>query len=175
MDIAKYICEDRERLQMALHVYEAKDDVREHLIERFFRAVTGQVAEKLGIDVEEPKIELEETSVYFCNQETDEFWVFARVVSYRRPKRLLGVGVYSEEKLDQAQLGEIQERFKTHGDLETWSDGVIHPYDYEVFVHVHDENGEVRLDDVSFLIRNHDEFVSSVAERLVLTYENIVR
>ena len=86
MDIAKYICEDKERLQMALHVYEAKDDVREHLIERFFRAVTGQVAEKLGIDVEEPKIELDETSVYFHTQETDEFWVFARVESYRKPK-----------------------------------------------------------------------------------------
>ena len=55
---------------------------------------------------------------------------------------------------------------------------MIHSNDYEVFVHVHDENGEVRLDDNSFLrraIRNHDEFVSSVAERLVLTYENIVR
>lgn len=177
---AKYICKNQERLQMALHVHEAMPEVRKQLIERVFEAVGEQVAKKLGLDVD-THVDLYKKGVYFRTEETEELWVYAYVTSRQKsPKLLLICGLHADEKLERKRFDEVLARFKTRGDLGTWSDGEIHQQlsdeHTEAFAYVHDKAGEVRWDDNSFLsrvIRNHDDVVSGVTERLVLIYEGM--
>ena len=172
---ADYICEDKERLQMALHVYEAMPAVREILIEGIFKAVGEYVAEKLDLDVDGPKVERYPKSVYFRTQETGDSWVFAWAKPGKVPKLQLVAGVHND-KLDKVKLDEIRERFKTKGDLETWSDSEICSDTDCVYANVLHERVDARWDHDSFLRRailNHDEVVSDVAELLMRIYESL--
>ena len=176
MDIAKYICEDEERLQMALRVYEAKDDVRDYLIERVFKAVGEKVAEKLdGMEVSPYTTGLE------FHQEDCNFWVYAEVSSRRHQQRgslWLHAGLYDyADPVDKAKQDEMRERFKTKSDLETWSSGKNFDGGNTVaYAYIQHEGYDDRWDTVGFLsraIRNHDEVVSDVADILVRIYEGV--
>lgn len=171
---AKYICDNQERLQMALHVHEAMPDVRKQLIKGVFEAVGEQVTKKLKLDRHEAwDVECYDKSVYFYTEETGDSWVFAWAKPGKAPKLQLVAGVY-EDELNKAKLDDIRECFRTNSDLETWSDGEILSDTDGVYANVHQV--DARWDQDNFLRRailNHDEVVSEVAELLLKIYEGI--
>ena len=171
---AKYIYEDRERLQMALHVYDAMPTVRKYLIEGIFNEVGEHVAEK----VDGVEWNCDEEAVYFWTKETGDFNVYARVERGKRGVLSLNAGVTAEENtVTAAEKDEIRERFETKSDLETWSYGESFSSNTTVaYAVVHHEYGDARWDQDPFLRRailNRDEVVSGVAELLVRIYEGV--
>lgn len=177
---ANYICDNQERLQMALHVYEAMDDVRNHLIERVFQAVGEQVAEKLDAEKLGVQVIPYETGVDF-HEETCNFRVYAEVSSRRHRQEgslWLHAGLYDDaEDVDKARQEEIREAFKTSSDFETWSSGnLISEERYLAKAYVHHEGQDDRWDERRFLRRailSHDETVSRIVELLVRIYEGV--
>lgn len=172
---AKYIYEDKERLQMALHVYEAMPAVRKRLIEGIFKAVGEYVDKKLdGVEVECYK-----DGMQFYTEETDEFYVYAELERSRGTLSLhAGVYTYEGEKADnKTKRDDIRERFETKTDLETWSYGKIFSSSkYVAYAYVHPERVPARWDQDDFLRRailNQDEVVSGVAELLMRIYEGL--
>ena len=174
---AKYICDDdhKERLQMALHVYQAMPTVREHLIEGIFKAVGKDVAEKMNLD--DDNVECLAKSVYFYTQDTGEFYIFAALKDSRGTLSLVA-GVYADEKsTNKAQRDEVLQLFRDKCDLDTWSYGESHSSITDVaYAYVHHDHVVARWDRDTFLsqaIRNHDEVVVAVAELLVRIYQGM--
>ena len=108
---ADYICEDEDRLELALHVYGAMPAVRKYLIKEIFKAAGERVrvAEKLDDD----KLECYEESVFFRTEETGSTWVFAALEHGKRGVLQLYAGVYAAnvESIKEAQRERIGERF----------------------------------------------------------------
>lgn len=172
---AEYICKDKERLQVALHVYEAMPAVRKHLIEDVFKSVGDEITKRL----EDATVNTYDQLADFYTDKTGDFYVYAEAKHGRGQVLDLVVGVYPDphEKVDKAELDEIQERFKTKGDLERWSYGECIPSRAEgTYAYVHPDYEVARWDQDNFLRRailHHGEFVSAIAELLVRTYEGL--
>ena len=163
---AQYICEDEERLRMALHVYDAMPAVRWRLIEDIFKAAGGRVDEELGgvgLDNEEPHW------VYFRTEKTGNCWVFASVYMPRGQQIKLVAGIYEVSIKE-----ETRERF-AEVDLETWSDGE-YKEDNHIGVEVNDNHGGGRWDENSFLRRailDRDGVVKDVTDLLIHIYKGM--
>lgn len=168
---AKYICEDKDRLQMALHVHQAMPTVREHLIEDVFKAVGEHIAKR--IDGVELRSDAE--SVYFWTEDTGEFGVSAWV-SHKRGILRLVAGVYVDDddakSVNKARRDEIQAHFDSI--RKTWSDDDSFSSNTEIaYANVRYDHGGGRWDHDDFLTRailNRDEIVSPIAELLVGIY-----
>ena len=168
---ADYICEDEDRLALALHVYEAMPTVRKYLIKEIFKAAGERVrvAEKL----DDGKLECYEESVYFRTEKTGDIWVFAALEQRKRPILQLYAGAWVDEveSVNEAQRERIGERFRAHGGLEMWSDGKSFSSGNRI-AYAYVEHGG-RWDDDNFLkraIRSRDEVVSSLEELLLRIY-----
>ena len=166
---ADYICKDQERLRMALHVYEAMPDVRKYLIKEIFEAVGDRIRQ--AKDLADDGLECYDESVYFCTEESGDFWVYAALEHGKRGVLWLYVGVHHDDaKSVKAQRDEIHERFRTMDDLETWSYGQSFSAGESVaYAYVHHEHGGRWHDDdfLSRAIRNREEVVSALAEILM--------
>ena len=174
---AKYICEDKERLQMALHVYEAMPTVRTYLIRGIFKAVGENVAKRIdGVGVEEWNSN--EEQVYFWTKETSELGVYAWAKPGKGKILSLVAGVYVDDakSVSKAERDAIRERFKKV-DLATWSYGESFSSDTEIaYAYVHHEHGGGRWDQDDFLrraIQHRDDVVSDVADVLVRVYKGM--
>ena len=173
---ADYICEDEDRLALALHVYEAMPAVRKYLIKDIFKAAGERVrvAEKLDDD----KLECYPESVWFYTEETDDTWVFAALQHGKRGVLQLCAGVYADdvESIKEAQRERIGERFKAHGDLGMWSYGKsFSSGNWIAYAYVNYEHGG-RWHDDDFLkraIRSRDEVVSSLEGLLMRIYRGV--
>ena len=171
---AEYICKDKERLQMALHVYAAMPAVRKHLIKGVFESVGDEIAKRLGVKTVQPYDQF----VEFYTEETGDFYVYAEAKHGRGQVLDLVVGVYPDphEKVGKAKLDEIRERFN-RGALETWSYGDISPKKADgTYAYVHPDYMVARWDQDDFLrkaILPHGEVVSTLTELLVQTYEGL--
>ena len=170
---ADYICEDEDRLELALHVYGAMPAVRKYLIKEIFKAAGERVrvAEKLDDD----KLECYEESVFFCTEETGATWIFAALEHGKRGVLQLYAGVYAAnvESIKEAQREQIGERFRTHGDLGMWSSGKsFSSGNCIAYAYVNYENGgRWHYDDfLKRAIRSRDEVVSSLEELLLRIY-----
>ena len=112
-----------QRLQMALHVYEAMPTVRQMLIEDIFKIVGESI--RTSKKLHEGQLEIYERSVYFCTEETGDFWIFAALVQPRQPQLWLRAGVYAEYADDakplKVQEDEIRASLRQRCNLETWS------------------------------------------------------
>ena len=174
---AKYICDDdhKERLQMALHVYEAMPKVREHLIKDVFEAVGNRVKMLDSIN----DVETYEGSVFLRSPETGVY-VFAAVdYGGKRKLRLkLHGGVYAEESVDKVKQDKIVERFEgaRKGDL-GWLNGEYESEgQYVAYAYVDDNRVVADWGGDEFLstaIRNHNKVVSDVADLLVRIYNGV--
>lgn len=171
---AKYIYEDKERLQMALHVYEAMPTVRQYLIGGIFKAVGENVAKRIdGVEWT-----CDEEQVCLWTKETGELGVFAWAEHGKGKKLSLVAGVYVDtpKAVTKAQRDAIQERFESKV-LGTWSYGERFSSSTEVaYAYVHHEHGGGRWDQDDFLrraIQHHDDVVSDVAEALVRIYDGM--
>lgn len=172
---AQYICEDDERLRMALHVYKAMPAVRKHLIKAIFKAAGERVAEKIeGVELWYPETESEH-GVYFYTEETGDFYVFAQLEDRKRRGLPLYAGVYADAKSIKTPRDKVRERFGTEADLGTWAyGGSVSPDEHVAYAYVQHEHKEDRWDTDDFLSRailNRDEIVSHIAELLVRIYE----
>lgn len=172
---ADYICKDDDRLQMALHIYEAMPAVREYLIKDIFKAVGERVSSVEELD--SGQLDCRDYSVYFCTERTGDFWVCAWFEDRRRPVLQLCAGVYIDDgKSSKAKRDEIQKRFRDRSNLETWSEGKSLSYGrYIAYAKVHYEHGG-RWDDDHFLrraIRNRDGVVKALAELLQRIYRGM--
>ena len=162
---AQYICEDEERLRMALHVYEAMPAVREHLIEDIFQAAGERVAEEIDGVKQEPHA----NGVYLWTEETGDCYVFAWAEKRDKQRGLkLVAGIYD------AESKETRERFAKI-DLETWSDG---KYDSDGYIGawVNDKHEGGDWHDDAFLHRailHRDEVVKNVADLLIGIYKDM--
>ena len=162
---AEYILKDKERLRMALHVYDAMPTVRWRLIEDIFKAAGGRIDEELngvGLDNEYPRC------VYFQTEKTDDCWVFA--LAYTRGKQIqFAAGIYEESIKE-----ETRERFEKV-DLEMWSDGE-YKIDDHIGVRVNTSTGGGRWDENSILRRailDRDKVVKDVADLLIHIYKGM--
>ena len=167
---AKYICEDKDRLQMALHVHQAMPTVREHLIEDVFKAVGEHIAKQIdGV-----KWRSDAESVYFWTEDTGEFGVSAWVSHGKGDILRLVAGVYVDDakSVNKTRRDEIQACFDSI--RETWSYGDRSSSNTEIaYANVHYDHGGGRWDEDDFLTRailNRDEIVSPIAELLVGIY-----
>lgn len=162
---AQYICEDEERLRMALHVYEAMPAVRWRLIKAIFKAAGGRVDEELdGVELDNEH----QLGVYFQTEETGDCWVLAWVESRGGQIRLVA-GIYEESIKE-----ETRERFAKI-DLGTWSDGKYVSDGY-IGAWVNDKHEGGRWDDDAFLHRailHRDEVVKNVADLLIGIYKDM--
>lgn len=175
---AKYISEDKDRLKMALHVYEAMDTVRNYLVEGIFKAAGECVVSKLDGVV----MNCREQDIYFWTEETGVFGVFAS--AYARPKRgrskrdrYFVAGVYADDANPiKVQGDEIRGRIETNADWGTWSVGESFSSSTEIcFAFSHHEHGGKWHED-NFLrgaILHHEEIVGAVAELLVRIYRGM--
>ena len=172
---ADYICEDGNRLEMALHVYEAMDAVRNFLIEDIFKAV----GEYIKANVDGVVLHSREEDVYFWTEESGDFGVYA--TAHRRPKRgrsrnvrLFAAGVYADDaKPMKGQREEIRRRFRATVDWGTWSFGDDLSSSTEVcFAFSHrDHGGEWHEDDfLRGAILHRKEIVEAIAQLLVQIY-----
>ena len=170
---AKYICDDQERLQMALHVYEAMQAVRECLMQRIFEAVGERIAEQIDGVEWNPYPD----SVEFYTKKTGEWRVSAWLSHGSRGyTRTLVAGLYvNDAKLvNKTERNEIQRQFDV--DRETWSYGDSFSSNTEVSAYVDSGGRKWRWDRPDFLKRailNQDDVVSDIAELLVRIYEDI--
>lgn len=171
---AKYICEDKERLQMALHVYEAMPTVRTYLIEGIFKAVGEHIAQRIdGV-----KYSCDKEIVAFWTKETGELYISAWMEHGRGQILWLVAGVYVDDaKSVSKERNAIQERFESKVDLETWSYGESFSSDTEIaYAYVNHEHGGGRWDQDDFLrraIQHRDDVVSDVADVLVRVYKGM--
>ena len=171
---AQYICEDEERLRMALHVYEAMPAVREHLIKAIFNAAGERVAEEIDGVKQEPH----ENGVYLWTEETGDFYVFAELEPGKKSALRLTAGIYVDDakSINKAQREEVRERFGTEVDLKTWSYGESFSQgEYVAYAYVHHKHGGHWHDDgfLSQAILSRDEVVSNVAQILVGIYKGM--
>ena len=162
---AQYICEDEERLRMALHVYEAMPAVREHLIEDIFKAAGERVAKELDGVLGDNK-----DGVYLWTDGTGDCHVFVcaeRPVGQGQRGLKLLAGIYAESKETRERFGKI--------DRKTWSDGKYDSGGY-IGAWVNDKHEGGRWDDDAFLSRailHRDEVVKNVADLLIHIYEGM--
>lgn len=171
---ATYICEHKERLEMALHVYKAMPTVRHYLIKEIFREAEKRVAATIeGVELWQEAQE----SVFFRTKETDDYWVFASTWERRRQSRFVA-GIYVDDPT--SIKDEHRERFKAEVDLESWSDlELSFPSDRYVrymAAFVRPEDGGGRWDDDSFLTRailKRNDVVSDVEDLLKRIYEGM--
>ena len=168
---ADYICEDEDRLALALHVYEAMPTVRKYLIKEIFKAAGERVRTAMKLD--DDKLEFYAESVYFCTEETGDIWIFAALEQRKRGILQLYAGAWVDEveSVNEAQRERIGERFRAHGGLEMWSDGKSFSSGNRI-AYAYVEHGG-RWDDDNFLkraIRSRDEVVSSLEELLLRIY-----
>ena len=175
---ADYICEDGNRLEMALHVYEAMEAVRNFLIKDIFRAV----GEYITADVDSVVLHSRENDVYFWTEESGDFGVFAS--ASHRPKRgrarnarLFAAGVFADDTKPIKEQGDIiRARFNATGDWGQWSIGEDLSSNTEVcyaFSH-RDHGGEWHEDDfLRGAIRHRKEIVEGVAQLLVQTWKGM--
>lgn len=165
---AEYIFKDKERLRMALHVYDAMPTVRWHLIGDIFKAAGERVKKELGV-----KLEPYEDGVYLWTEETGDCYVFAGAYKGKGPGQKvikLVAGIYEAESIKE----ETRKRFATI-DLETWSDGKYDPSD-SIGIYVNDKHKGGRWDDDAFLRRailHRDEVVKNVADLLIHIYKGM--
>lgn len=187
---AKYICGRGEetakevidqRLQMALHVYEAMPTVRRFLIEDIFVEVGEKVSKEFSSD--EPEYEPGEQTLYLRTSDTSPFWVFAYLYDQqagdkrRRDEFSFVAGVYADEPLG-PQQDEIRGRFDA-ADLETWtlSKGShnLRKDHYIDYAAAHHELG-ASLSYDRFLrraVQNRDGIVSALGELLIRTCRGV--
>ena len=171
---ATYICEHKERLEMALHVYKAMPTVRHYLIKDIFREAEKRVATTIdGVELWKEARE----SVYFWTKETEDFYVFASTWRWRGQSRLVA-GVYVDEPT--SIKSEHRERFKAEVDPESWSD-LERSFRSDRNVQymaafVRPEDGGGRWDDDDFLTRailKRNDVVSDVEDLLKRIYEGM--
>lgn len=173
---ADYICKDDDRLQMALHVYEAMPAVRQYVIKDIFEAAGKRVRD--AKELNDDQLECYDEQVYFRTEETGDSWVYAKLEHGNRGVLQLCAGVYAEDwKSFKEKRDEIRERLRTKGDLETWSYGEnsLRSHTYSVYAEVHHEHGG-RWHDDDFLrraIRNRDGVVEALAELLLRIYRGV--
>ena len=172
---ADYICKEDDRLQMALHIYEAMPAVRKYLIKDIFKAAGERVRDAEEFDGDQLWCYDEEVSFY--TEETGDFYVYAKLAHGNRGVLQLVAGVYADdEKSFKKQRDEIRERFRTKGGLETWSYGENALLSgTSVYAEVHYELGG-RWHDDDFLqraIRNREEVVEALAEILLGIYRGV--
>ena len=175
---AEYICKDKERLQMALHVYEAMPIVRTHVVKAIFEAVGEHI--RVTHEFDGFKRECLGESVYFCTEDTGDFWIFAALEHGKRGVRQLYCGVYAEyedgAESNEVQEDEVQSRFKTKGDLETWSYGKSFSSGrYVAYAYVHHES-RGRWHDDDFLrqaIGDRTKVVEDLADLLMRIYRGV--
>lgn len=178
---ADYICENSERLQMALRVYDAMSTVRERLIRRVFEAVGDRIRVDEKLDGMDVWVEKYEYCVQFYTEETRKVYVYAELSGKpgKRGYYWLHAGLYTDEGVGKSKQDEMRERFEAMGDLETWSDAekeIDSSSNYVAKAYVHEERGDARWDGDNFLrqaIQNQDEVVSGVAEILLQIYEGV--
>ena len=172
--LAPYIWKNEEWLEMALHVYKAMPAVREHLIEAIFKAVGKRVEELPNVTAGYNK---DGDGVYFWNEKTGDFGVFAELNPGQKGALRLIAGLYVDDaKSIEAQREEVRERFNTKVDLKTWSDGKSFSQgEYVAYAYVHQKHGGHWHDDgfLSRAILSRDEVVSNVAEILVRIYKGM--
>ena len=167
---ADYIRKDEDRLELALHVYEAMPTVRKYLIKEIFKAAGERV--RVAEELDDGKLECYPESVYFCTEETGDIWIFAALDQRKRGVQLCaGAWVDEVESVNEAQRERIGERFRTHGGLEMWSHGKSFSSGNRIAYADVKHGG--RWDDDDFLkraIRSRDEVVSSLEELLLRIY-----
>lgn len=175
---ADYICEERSRLEIALHVYEAMGTVRDNLIKDIFRAV----GECVKADVDGVVVHSRDEEVYFWTKESGDFGVYA--AAFLRPKsgrsrnvRLFSAGVYADDaKPMKAQGVEIRRRFEATVDQGTWSFGEDLSSSTEISYAFsnRDHGGEWHEDDfLRRAILHREEIVKAVAQLLVQIYRGM--
>ena len=103
---AKYICENEEWLKIALHVYEAKEAVRWHLIEQIWQGVEKRVCDKIDV-----KGDAYKHGFWFWHDEADNFGIYGEVEQGRGGAQHLIVGIYlaDDETLDVVRRKEIRQ------------------------------------------------------------------
>ena len=171
---ADYIWKDEDRLELALHVYEAMPTVRKYLIKEIFKAAGERVRAAMKLD--DDKLEFYAESVYFCTEETGDIWVFAALEQRKRGILQLYAGAWVDEvkSVNEAQRERIGERFRTHGGLEMWPYGKSFSSGNRI-AYAYVEHGG-RWDDEDFLkraIRSRDEVVSSLEGLLMRIYRGV--
>ena len=169
---AKYIYEDKDRLRMALHVYEAMPIVRKYLFETIFAAAGERLADKLtGIE-----LECSEEGVRLWTEETGEFEVFVALERGRGDTIFPYAGVYEESgESIKERRNEIRERFETKVDLKAWSSSGIRSEDEQISAYVDRAYGG-RWHGDEFLRRavlSQDEVVSIVEVPLLRIYRGV--
>lgn len=170
---AKYIYEDKERLRMALHVYEAMPIVRKYLFETIFAAAGERLAEKLT----DAKIECGENGVRLWTEEIGEFRVFVDLQYARADTIFPYAGVYEKSGVSIKERGDqIRERFEEKVDLRAWSSsGKIYSEDEQISAYVDRAYGG-RWHSDEFLrqaVLNQDEVVSIVEVPLLRIYRGV--
>ena len=106
---AKYICENEEWLKIALHVFEAKEAVRWHLVEQIWQGVEKRILDRIdGI-----QIHTYERGFSFLHEDAGYFWIYAEVEQGRLPAQHLIVGIYlsDEKELATERRKEIRQRY----------------------------------------------------------------
>lgn len=173
---AKYICEDDERLRMALHVYLAMPIVQNMLIKRILEAVGRRFAENHdGVELDDAYTR----SLYLAPKGTNELWIYASWTEDRRGTTQLSAGVYAEkagvyaDSVDETQRKEMKERFESNVDVDTWAKGDVQSSDRHLaFANL--RGG--RWDREEFLrkaILKQDELVSEVVDALERIYKGM--
>ena len=167
---ADYICKDPERLQMALHVYEAMPAIRKYLIKSVFEAAGERVRDAIGID--DNQLQCQEEAVHFWTDQTGDFWIYAELDHRKRGPVQLVAGLYAEdEKLFEAQR-EVTKRLEglKTGRLANW------PFRQVENTFRCDVRHYGRWDAHNFLqraIRNRDEVVSDLEEILLQIHRGV--
>lgn len=177
MDISKltaqYICENEDRLEMALHVYEAKETVRDTLIKRVFKGA-GDLIEK---ELDNVVTLCREQDVNFWTEETGEFGVYASADSRPRRGRSFVAGVFVDDaKPMKPKQDDIRARFRETVDWGTWTLEEDYSSDLEVsYAFSHQEYGG-RWNEDDFLrsaILHRKELEEAVAELLLRIYRGM--
>ena len=110
---ADYICKDPERLQMALHVYEAMPAIRKYLIKSVFEAAGERV--RGVIEIDDNQLQCQEEAVFFWTEETGDFWVYAELEYRKRGVLQLVAGLYADDEKPFEAQREVTERLKAGG------------------------------------------------------------
>ena len=173
---ADYICKDDERLQMALHIYEAMPAVRKHVIKDIFKGA-GESVRNIE-ELESGQIDCYDDAVYFYTGVTGDFWVYARLHHGKRGVVWCYAGVHAEdEKLFEAQRDTIRERFRANGGLGTWSNGESALSSDTSSIYAQVRHGQIgRWDTDDFLrraIQSREEVVEALAEILLGIYRGV--
>ena len=175
---AQYICENEDRLKMALHVYEAMETVRNTLIKRIFKGA-GDLIEK---ELDKVVTVCREQDVNFWTEETGEFGVYASADARPRRGRSRDIrsfvaGVFVDDaKPMKAKRDDIRARFEETVDWGTWTLGEDFSSDLEVsYAFSHQEHiGRWNEDDfLRSAILHRKELEEAVAELLLQIYRGM--